>query len=191
MLKNLKLTPFLSEAVPFPRKAALFLSGQGSNAEAVLNDLVKSPAAYTVSVLVTDAPERSRARELAARFEIPLIEHDLKKFYQAHGAESTSLATAQGRRLRELWTEELRRKLAEYQVDFGILAGFMTLCNIAEDLPCLNVHPGDLTVTDAAGRRITMTATASTEAFPHRRPCLSVPTAASVVWRQNLRTTRV
>ena len=154
MLNELNLTPFLQETLPFPRKAALFLSGQGSNAEAVLNDLAKAPAGYTVSVLVTDAPERSRARELAARFQIPLIEHDLKKFYQDHGAATTSLATAEGRRLRELWTDGLRRKLAEYQVDFGILAGFMTLCNIAEDLPCLNVHPGDLTVTDASGRRI-------------------------------------
>ena len=154
MLKDLKLTPFLSDAVSLPRKAALFLSGQGSNAEAVLNDLAESPADYTVSVLVTDAPEKSRARELAARFGLPLIEHDLKKFYAAHGAVSTSLATAEGRRLRELWTEELRSKLADYDVDFGILAGFMTLCNIAADLPCLNVHPGDLTVTDESGRRI-------------------------------------
>jgi hypothetical protein len=135
-------------------RAALFLSGQGSNAEAVLNDLAESPADYTVSLLVTDAPERSRARELAARFGLPLIEHDLKKFYAAHGQSSTSLATAEGRRLRELWTAELRIKLAEYEIDFGILAGFMTLCNIAADLPCLNVHPGDLTVTDVSGRRI-------------------------------------
>ena len=126
MLKDLKLTPFLSDAVSLPRKAALFLSGQGSNAEAVLNDLAESPADYTVSVLVTDAPEKSRARELAARFGLPLIEHDLKKFYAAHGAVSTSLATAEGRRLRELWTEELRSKLADYDVDFGILAGFTT-----------------------------------------------------------------
>ena len=154
MLNELNLIPFMKETLPFPRKAALFLSGQGSNAEAVLNDLARASADYTVSVLVTDAPERSRARELAARFRIPLIEYDLKKFYLDHGAATTSLATAEGRRLRELWTDGLRRKLAEYQVDFGILAGFMTLCNIAEDLPCLNVHPGDLTVTDATGRRI-------------------------------------
>jgi hypothetical protein len=154
MLNELKLTSFLEDSLPFPRKAALFLSGQGSNAEAILNDLAKEPAAYTVSVVVTDAPERSRARELAAKFNVPLIEHDLKKFYLDHGAATTSLASAEGRRLRELWTDELRRKLAEYPVDFGILAGFMTLCNIAEDFPCLNVHPGDLTVTDAAGRRI-------------------------------------
>lgn len=147
------LTPFLKKKTT-PYRAALFLSGQGSNAEAVLLDLARKPADYTVSVLVTDAPERSRAREIASLFGVPLLEHDLKKFYADHGAASTSLASPEGRRLRELWTEELRRKLAAYQVDFGILAGFMTLCNIAADLPCLNVHPGDLTVTDAAGRRI-------------------------------------
>ncbi|MBQ7393742.1 MAG: hypothetical protein IJV89_05270 [Lentisphaeria bacterium] len=154
MLNDLKLKHFLKEDLPFPRRAALFLSGQGSNAEAVLNDLAESPADYVISVLVTDNPERSRARELSEKFGVPLIGHDLKKFYADHGAASTSLATEAGRRLRALWTDDLRKKLAEYPVDFGILAGFMTLCNIAEDFPCLNVHPGDLTVTDAAGRRI-------------------------------------
>ena len=146
------LTPFLPDAAR-PYRAALFLSGQGSNAEALLGSLAERPADCAVSCLVTDAPETSRARELAKRFGLPLVEHDLKAFYAAHGATSTSLATPEGRRLRELWTAELRRKLAGYPIDFGIMAGFMTLCNIAEDFPCLNVHPGDLTQTDAAGRR--------------------------------------
>ena len=124
--------PFLAEAGR-PRRAALFLSGQGSNAEALLCDLASRPADYAVSCLVTDAPETSRARELAARFGLPLVEHDLKAFYAAHGASSTSLATPEGRRLRELWTAELRRKLAGYPIDFGIMAGFMTLCNIFQN----------------------------------------------------------
>ena len=144
--------PFLAEAAK-PRHATLFLSGQGSNAEALLRDLAVRPADYAVSCLVTDAPETSRARELAARFGLPLVEHDLKAFYAAHGVSTTTLATPEGRRLRELWTAELRRKLAGYRIDFGIMAGFMTLCNIAEDFPCLNVHPGDLTLTDENGRR--------------------------------------
>ena len=34
----------------------------------------------------------------------------------------------------------------------GIFAGFVPLCNIAGDFPCLNVHPGDLTVLRDAQR---------------------------------------
>ena len=146
--------PFLLRGAARPRRAALFLSGRGSNAEALLLDLASRPADYAVSCLVTDSPERSRAKDLAERFGLPLVEHDLKAFYAAHGVSTTSLATQDGRRLRECWTAELRRKLAGYRIDFGIMAGFMTLCNIAEDFPCLNVHPGDLTQTDEAGRRI-------------------------------------
>ena len=55
--------------------------------------------------------------------------------------------------MRNIWTSELRKKLQDYPVDFGILAGFMTLCNITNDLVCLNVHPGDLTVREN-GKRI-------------------------------------
>lgn len=40
-----------------------------------------------------------------------------------------------------------------YRIDFAVLAGFVPLCNITRDYPCLNVHPGDLTV-EENGRRI-------------------------------------
>ncbi len=133
--------------------AALFLSGQGSNAEVLLHDLAARPANCTVSVLVTDAPQSSRAAELAEKFQLPLIGHDIRAFYAAHGENSISLKTGNGRHLRALWTGELREKLAAYPVNFGIFAGFMTLCNIAEDFPCLNVHPGNLLVQEESGRR--------------------------------------
>jgi folate-dependent phosphoribosylglycinamide formyltransferase PurN len=123
-------------------RAAIFLSGGGSNAEKVL----EARKSWTAAVLVTDAPEKSRAAEIAARFELPLIEFSIRKFYREHGEKRVSLATENGRRIRELWTEGLRRKISPYNIDFGILAGFVPLSNITGDFPCLNVHPGDLTV---------------------------------------------
>lgn len=47
----------------------------------------------------------------------------------------------------------LRELVLPWKIDFGVLAGFVPLCNITADLPCLNVHPGDLTV-ETDGRRI-------------------------------------
>ncbi|MBO7742054.1 MAG: hypothetical protein J6S21_05815, partial [Victivallales bacterium] len=90
-------------------------------------------------------PETSRARELAARFNLPCVECDINAFYRANGEERNTIRTERGRRIRDMWTDELRRRLKEYDLDFAIFAGFVTLCNIAEDFPCLNVHPGDLT----------------------------------------------
>ena len=126
---------------------ALFLSGNGSNAEKILEHVhaagEKSP--WIPKLLVTDRPKTSRAREIAQKYNIPLLEHPIASFYRAHGCEQVSLATEEGRRLRDLWTEELAEKLQQYEVDFGILAGFVPLTNIVAKLPCLNVHPGDLT----------------------------------------------
>jgi len=125
-------------------RAALFLSGEGSNAARLLEQW--SPdLAWEAVVVVTDRPETSRAAELAARYGVPLLGHDILRFYQEHGENRVTLATDHGRRLREDWTAELRIRLAPYRPDFGILAGFIPLCNITADFPCLNVHPGDLT----------------------------------------------
>ena len=134
--------------------AAIFLSGGGSNAEKLLENLRSSEKpAWEAAVLVTDAPEKSRARELSQLFNVPIVEHDIKKFYLAHGESRVSLFTENGQKIREEWTNELRKLLAIYRIDFGILAGFVPLSNITSDFPCLNVHPGDLTV-EKDGRRI-------------------------------------
>jgi folate-dependent phosphoribosylglycinamide formyltransferase PurN len=131
-------------------RAAIFMSGSGNNAEALLS---APPENWRPVALVTDYPQSSRAGELARRFDIPLIEEDIRAFYAAHGLSSIALSTERGREVRDLWTESLRRKLAPFNVDFGILAGFVSLTNLTSDFPCLNIHPGDLTC-EADGRRL-------------------------------------
>lgn len=134
--------------------AILFLSGSGTNAEKLLQDAeASSEVPWRPLALVTDRPGTDRARGLASKFHLPLIEHDIFAYYQKNGRPRVSLATPEDMRIREQWTVELREKLRPFPADFGILAGFMTLCNITDDLICLNVHPGDLTVREN-GRRI-------------------------------------
>ena len=62
-----------------PARCAILMSGSGSNTEALLEfeRAVKNPCYQTV-VLATDAPESSRAREIAAKYALPLVEHDIK-----------------------------------------------------------------------------------------------------------------
>ena len=142
------LSPFLPACSGKPR-AALFLSGSGSNAEVILKALAKEQAdgtaAFEVAAIVTDAPETSRARELAEAYGLPLVAEDIREFYRAHGETRVSIATPQGLAVREAWTNVLREKLAPHQIAFGIFAGFVPLTNLTDDFPCLNVHPGDLT----------------------------------------------
>lgn len=132
---------------------AIFMSGSGSNAEKVLDFQKKNPAKWLPAVIVTDDPEKSRAAEIAENYDLPLAALSIRKFYRQHGEDKISLASENGRRIRELWTEALREKIASFDIDFGILAGFMPLSNITGDFPCLNVHPGDLTV-EQNGQRL-------------------------------------
>jgi len=130
-----------------PPRAAIFLSGSGSNAVKLLEAL-KGPDAgtWTAAALVTDRPLKSNARRIASEFSIPLVEHDIAEFYKARGESRAGIGTEAGRKIREDWTNELRAKIKPFKIDFGILAGFVPLSNIVGDFPCLNVHPGDLTV---------------------------------------------
>ena len=140
------LTPlFVLPANIIPR-AAIFMSGSGSNAERILESLqglVVPP--LQVACLVTDAPATSRAHDIGRTWGIPVIENDIKAFYLGHGAGRVSLATPEGRTLREEWTNQLRTQLQPLGIHFGIFAGFVPLTNLTGDFPCLNVHPGDLT----------------------------------------------
>lgn len=149
MIKNL-----FPGAAEHPARAALFMSGSGTNAEALLRYHAAAPGCrFVPALIVTDAPETGRAREIAARWKIPLAELDIRAFYSARGEEAISLVSERRRAIRAEWTEALRRLIAPWDIDFGVLAGFIPLCNIAADMPCLNVHPGDLTC-EEGGRRI-------------------------------------
>jgi len=125
---------------------AIFLSGGGSNAEMLLKTIQTLPRPpLTVKALVTDAPLTSRALELGARYHLPVVASDIREFYQRHGENRVSIATPKGQEIRSAWTDDLRTRIAPFELDFAVFAGFVPLTNLTRDFPCLNVHPGDLT----------------------------------------------
>lgn len=147
-MKNIEM--LLSPLAGQRPHAAIFLSGTGSNAEQILRrnqELVSQgkEIPYDLQVLVTDAPETSRARELGKIYSIPVIEEDIRAFYLAHGEERVSVRTPKAQELRNRWSDRLREKLRPYAINFAVFAGFVPLTNLTADFPCLNVHPGDLT----------------------------------------------
>ena len=143
---------FTSHTADAPARAVIFLSGGGTDAEAVLEYLRFGRRAYRAAALATDAPG-SRARELGARYDVPVVELDIRKFYRDRGEESIRLDSPHRCRLRQEWSDAMYRLLEPYSPEMGILAGFMPLTNLTGRFPCLNVHPGDLTLEDASGRR--------------------------------------
>ena len=141
-----QLSPFFTIRNKTQRQVVIFLSGEGTNAEKVLDYWWKDRSELFHRVaLFTDRPTSSRARTIADKFNLPLIENDIKRFYLERGSGRVTLATSIGRQIREEWTVAVRKQLKPYDIDFGLFAGFVPLTNITADFPCLNVHPGDLT----------------------------------------------
>lgn len=140
---------FIKSSLP---RAIIFLSGTGSNAERLLSSSAYGKV-WTCAAVVTDRPGTSKAREIAEKYGLELVEDDIFRFYEEHGLRKISMTSEKGFAVRQLWTDDLRRRIAHLNPDFGILAGFIPLTNIVADFPCLNIHPGDLTV-EKNGRRL-------------------------------------
>ena len=136
-----------------PARTAILLSGEGSNAEAVLHYCRGGRRAFSVEVLVTDNP-RSRAAEIARAYDLPAVLLDLRAFYIEHGEDSIKLDSPARRELRTAWSERLYREVRRYGIELVLFAGFIPMTNLTGKLPCLNVHPGDLTAVSPDGRRI-------------------------------------
>jgi folate-dependent phosphoribosylglycinamide formyltransferase PurN len=137
------------------KKAAILLSGTGSNAQAILEYIKNNPnSSYEVVYLFTDNPKGSRTKKLSKLYNIPMGSCDIKEFYLQHGEESIKLDTPKRRALREEWTKIISSDILSKGIDFIIMAGFVPLTNLASKIPCLNVHPGDLTITDKDGIRL-------------------------------------
>lgn len=135
-----------------PVRAAVLMSGSGSNAEALLRYCRENPSAFSVELIATDTPG-SRAAEIARMNDLPCELADIRRFYASHGEENIRLDTPRKQTLRQMWSEQLYQQIDRHRIDLILLAGFIPLTNLTEKFPCLNVHPGDLTVTDAQGRR--------------------------------------
>ncbi len=141
-----KIIPFIKTDSGVPSRVAIFLSGAGTNAIRILEKQKESARnSFEVVALFTDRPKTSNAQNLATEFGIPVVDNDIKQFYRERGCARVSIATDEGKSVREAWTNAVRTQLAPFRIDFALFAGFIPLTNLAGDFPCLNVHPGDLT----------------------------------------------
>ena len=101
-----KIDHFDGDSVP---SAIIFMSGSGTNAEKLLESQ-ECGKLWKCSAIVTDRTKGCRAKEIAERFNVPYVLHDIFEFYKAHGLETISIASERGMEVRELWTDALREK---------------------------------------------------------------------------------
>lgn len=146
------VTPFFHRADGECPAVVICMSGTGSNAEVLLKSISGKIASFRVAVIFTDNPDCAASR-LGKEFNVPVECLDIRKFYSDNGEENIKLDSDRKRELREQWSEKVWQILQPYQVDFAIFAGFIPLNSLPEKLPCLNVHPGDLTIETDGKRR--------------------------------------
>ncbi|MGQ9628708.1 MAG: hypothetical protein ACUVXI_00125 [bacterium] len=139
-----------------PAKVVALMSGTGTNVVKIIEHSLelrarrgKSP--FEVCAIVTDRPE-SNAEVIGMEYGIPTSLLDIRRFYEERGEYRVTLKTAQGRRIRKEWDEELERVVFAYRPDFCAFGGFIPLTNLVAKILCLNVHPGDLSY-EREGRR--------------------------------------
>ena len=90
-------------------RAAIFISGTGSNAERLLETREKtSGSKWTPAVIVTDFPEKSRASEIARRFGLPLAALSIKDFYLKHGEKKFLLKIRYITPIKKCWRQRIK-----------------------------------------------------------------------------------
>ncbi|MBE6389559.1 MAG: DUF2062 domain-containing protein [Lentisphaerae bacterium] len=144
---------FIPRPGDVPARIAICMSGAGSNAEVILSLAASGASGYVPVVIFTDNPEASGAAGLSAKYNVPMEHLDIRAFYREHGEDDIQLNSEKRRQLRNIWSEKVWQILQKYQCDFAVFAGFVPLTNLADKLPCLNVHPGDLTLKNPDGSR--------------------------------------
>ncbi|MFQ5531852.1 MAG: formyltransferase family protein, partial [Candidatus Nanoarchaeia archaeon] len=103
---------------------------------------------YMVSVIFSDNP-RSNAMKIGEEYGIPVVEHDIKLFYQSKGKPITDMGV---REEFDGWTVE---SLGRFDVDVVAYAGYMKVVTqpLMDAFLGVNVHPADLSLTGVDGVR--------------------------------------
>lgn len=128
----------------------VFGSGSGTNLRALLH-AQKQSKQFKIQAIVCD--RNCKCCELANAENIPLVYHSFLRFIKSHGADKANLS------LRMQYEEELIEALENLNIsiDLIFLAGYMRIITstLLNHFPnkILNVHPADLSVTDAKGNR--------------------------------------
>jgi folate-dependent phosphoribosylglycinamide formyltransferase PurN len=139
---------------------AILMSGTGSNARRLL-EYRPAPGeepAYQVRLLLSDNPA-SGARAIAEEHGVPYRLHDIYRFCAA-SRPGEGLGQEQSRRLRDperrqRYDRRLQAILRRRGVRLVALAGYdwVVGASLCRAFVIVNVHPGDLRVRDAEGRR--------------------------------------
>jgi len=136
-----------------PMRIAAFMSGSGSNLEKILehekdleNELGQSP--YKVVVIFSDNP-RSKAVSISAKYDLPVLTRSIRAFYESKNQPKENL------NLRVEFDSRTVKSLRPFAATVIAYAGYMSIVTkpLIDAYLGVNVHPADLSLLDAFGKR--------------------------------------
>jgi 5,10-methenyltetrahydrofolate synthetase len=134
-----------------PMRLACFLSGSGTNVKKIIERQLKlgEKAPFKVAFIFSDS-KSSNASSIAAEHLIPFFCNDIKEYYAKKGASRKDM------NVRKEFDAETKKHLEYHKIDVVALCGYMSIITneISDNFTTVNVHPADLRVKGANGKRL-------------------------------------
>jgi folate-dependent phosphoribosylglycinamide formyltransferase PurN len=146
---------FAPEEKGRPMRVAGFLSGSGTNIRRILEHekaLSQRPGGspYHVVFLFSDRSDGACSGEaIALEYGIPYCSYDIRRYHRLRGLRR-DVSTEEGMKARRAYDRVARTLLEAFEIDIVALGGYMSYTTIPN---CVNVHPADLSILDADGKR--------------------------------------
>ena len=128
-------------------RVAAFMSGSGTNIRRLLE--MPDPG-FEVAFIFSDRQDgRSQGQAIAREYGLPYFAHDVRRFHELRGL-ARSVRTDRGLAARREYDQVAGRLIEAFGVDVIALGGYMSFLTLTG---AINVHPADLSLVDAAGKR--------------------------------------
>ncbi len=154
--ENMKPVPFYTpENNKGPMKVAAFMSGSGSNIKMLLKrekELIqaKGKSPFHVAFIFSDRSDSAcQGERIALENGLPYFSYDIRRFHSTRGLKRT-ISTPEGLKAREEFDLVAKAVVAAFGIDLIALGGYMSVTTLKG---CVNVHPADLSVLTADGKR--------------------------------------
>lgn len=137
-------------------RIAAFMSGSGTNVIRLLerqrnlekNEPGGSP--FKLCFIFSDrSDQQSQGEQIACDGGIPYISYDIRRFHELKGVKRTT-RTPEGMNARREFDSVPALLIDAFDIDLIVLAGYMSYLTLHR---CVNVHPGDLSICTADGKR--------------------------------------
>ncbi|MFH1057378.1 MAG: formyltransferase family protein [Pseudomonadota bacterium] len=128
-------------------RVAAFMSGSGTNIRRLLE---RNSPEYEVAFIYSDRSDgHCQGEQIALEYGLPYFSFDIRRFHARRGLPRSAVTPA-GKAARRAYDQVGRRLVRAFGVDLIALGGYMSYLTLPHGV---NVHPADLSVVDARGRR--------------------------------------